>query len=76
MLTTQQLYDIASRHDTAMADAMVEACRERAEEAGEALSERPRGRARRRGRRPSTDPDRGEWLRMVEGNSDIRHTHV
>ena len=71
----QEMFEIACRYATAMADAMVLACLERAHELGVSLK-RPAPRpsvATARGTRPSEDVD---WERMVRANCDTASNHV
>lgn len=75
MLTVQEMFDIAARHMTAMADAMVAACVVWSVETGEPLAI---PRTAREARPPAiVRPAEGvDWRRMVEGNSDTRLMHA
>lgn len=75
MLTLQQLWDIARRHDTKMAEALAVACLDKAQEMGVTLvgkREFP-NRTHGRGERPI---EYVEWERMIRGNSDTPMNHL
>lgn len=73
-MTIQQLAEIASRHFTAMADAMIAACVARAIATGEPLVV-PEHAARPRPAYVSRADEGVDWERMVRGNSDTRRMH-
>lgn len=78
-MTLQDLFNIACRHLTAMADAMRAACLTKAYETGEpivlrrdAQAQRARGKAAAR----AAADEETDRRRMVEGNTDTRLQHV
>lgn len=73
MLTVQQILEIASRHFTAMADAMVAACIAWSLETGTPLDIPERQGQPTHMAGPADGVD---WERMVRGNSDSRWQHV
>ena len=75
MVSVQQMLDMASRHLTAMADAMVAACLAWSVETGVPLDiPHPHNEWGRPAHvRPVEDT---QWDRMVEGNSDTRWCHT
>jgi len=75
MLTIQEMFDIAMRYATAMADAMVAACVAKSVELGVRL-EKPRApRPRPFAASACQPPDDVDWERMVVGNTDTARNH-
>ena len=74
MLTLQEIFDIAARYVTPMADAMVQACVQKSVDTGERISAPTRHRPCVRGR-AEIDFGDVDWERLMRENSDTRWNH-